>query len=102
MIREPPRSTRTDTLFPYATLFRCQIMSRPSVSDTPSMPAALSAPSPHGATDRETFGPMGETAELTSLTNRMLGPPPVETSIRGGIWVKIGRASCRERVCQYV
>src|SRR3546814_3181759 len=28
MIRRPPRSTRTDTLFPYTTLFR----SRPNVS----------------------------------------------------------------------
>src|SRR3546814_7965558 len=25
MIRRPPRSTRTDTLFPYTTLFRSQI-----------------------------------------------------------------------------
>src|SRR3546814_6289260 len=24
MIRRPPRSTRTDTLFPYTTLFRCE------------------------------------------------------------------------------
>src|SRR3546814_17758302 len=27
MIRRPPRSTRTDTLFPYTTLFRSAIMS---------------------------------------------------------------------------
>src|SRR3546814_1291288 len=27
MIRRPPRSTRTDTLFPYTTLFRSQIIS---------------------------------------------------------------------------
>src|SRR3546814_7941885 len=26
MIRRPPRSTRTDTLFPYTTLFRSQII----------------------------------------------------------------------------
>src|SRR3546814_20587439 len=26
MIRRPPRSTRTDTLFPYTTLFRSRIM----------------------------------------------------------------------------
>src|SRR3546814_4354808 len=26
MIRRPPRSTRTDTLFPYTTLFRSQIL----------------------------------------------------------------------------
>src|SRR3546814_5683323 len=27
MIRRPPRSTRTDTLFPYTTLFRSQVFS---------------------------------------------------------------------------
>src|SRR3546814_17593629 len=26
MIRRPPRSTRTDTLFPYTTLFRSQVV----------------------------------------------------------------------------
>src|SRR3546814_4879087 len=44
MIRRPPRSTRTDTLFPYTTLFR---------SNPPFMPRFLSmkdwnAPSPQG------------------------------------------------------
>src|SRR3546814_5010407 len=29
MIRRPPRSTRTDTLFPYTTLFRSQQLVRP-------------------------------------------------------------------------
>src|SRR3546814_18245689 len=28
MIRRPPRSTRTDTLFPYTTLFRSQLSGR--------------------------------------------------------------------------
>src|SRR3546814_20265058 len=28
MIRRPPRSTRTDTLFPYTTLFRSQAVDR--------------------------------------------------------------------------
>src|SRR3546814_2711588 len=37
MIRRPPRSTRTDTLFPYTTLFR----SKPD--DTPSRKAASGA-----------------------------------------------------------
>src|SRR3546814_5300428 len=36
MIRRPPRSTRTDTLFPYTTLFRSRIF----VALTP-LPAAL-------------------------------------------------------------
>src|SRR3546814_16376065 len=29
MIRRPPRSTRTDTLFPYTTLFRSVVQNRP-------------------------------------------------------------------------
>src|SRR3546814_4797870 len=35
MIRRPPRSTRTDTLFPYTTLFRSATMSRRSRRSTP-------------------------------------------------------------------
>src|SRR3546814_15253262 len=31
MIRRPPRSTRTDTLFPYTTLFRSPAHSNPSI-----------------------------------------------------------------------
>src|SRR3546814_17927129 len=31
MIRRPPRSTRTDTLFPYTTLFRSAIFPHPRV-----------------------------------------------------------------------
>src|SRR3546814_10561309 len=35
MIRRPPRSTRTDTLFPYTTLFRSPAApSRPQLCDT--------------------------------------------------------------------
>src|SRR3546814_6763891 len=33
MIRRPPRSTRTDTLFPYTTLFRSQRDGRKGVGD---------------------------------------------------------------------
>src|SRR3546814_4279869 len=45
MIRRPPRSTRTDTLFPYTTLFRSRMIqvyhpgatcSRSVIEDTPS------------------------------------------------------------------
>src|SRR3546814_4783885 len=38
MIRRPPRSTRTDTLFPYTTLFRSQIAPQPLAA-----PAAIPA-----------------------------------------------------------
>src|SRR3546814_11714957 len=36
MIRRPPRSTRTDTLFPYTTLFRSPSHQKPRVSATAS------------------------------------------------------------------
>src|SRR3546814_4924429 len=35
MRRPPPRSTRTDTLFPYTTLFRSQTNARPSSGPSP-------------------------------------------------------------------
>src|SRR3546814_7009679 len=35
MIRRPPRSTRTDTLFPYTTLFRSPFAVRPRRQDNP-------------------------------------------------------------------
>src|SRR3546814_5500846 len=35
MLRRPPRSTRTDTLFPYTTLFRSFLLSLPAVAATP-------------------------------------------------------------------
>src|SRR3546814_10537985 len=38
MIRRPPRSTRTDTLFPYTTLFRSHARSRPfSTQEIPAL-----------------------------------------------------------------
>src|SRR3546814_10600434 len=43
MIRRPPRSTRTDTLFPYTTLFRSLRM-RVSISPRGSVIAILSVP----------------------------------------------------------
>src|SRR3546814_3633275 len=33
MIRRPPRSTRTDTLFPYTTLFRSELLERATIKD---------------------------------------------------------------------
>src|SRR3546814_18491834 len=33
MIRRPPRSTRTDTLFPYTTLFRSMAMGDQNIAD---------------------------------------------------------------------
>src|SRR3546814_20037366 len=46
MIRRPPRSTRTDTLFPYTTLFRSRTPPCPGSSASMSAPA----PAPTAAT----------------------------------------------------
>src|SRR3546814_3219798 len=42
MIRRPPRSTRTDTLFPYTTLFRSRAEAWPTIRAT-SSPASCAA-----------------------------------------------------------
>src|SRR3546814_1923172 len=50
MIRRPPRSTRTDTLFPYTTLFRSSAspttMSPGSTTRPPTATLALISPGP--------------------------------------------------------
>src|SRR3546814_2152066 len=50
MIRRPPRSTRTDTLFPYTTLFRSSHAARTSAAASPS-PGRSTGPS-----DRSSYG----------------------------------------------
>src|SRR3546814_7291697 len=47
MIRRPPRSTRTDTLFPYTTLFRSSRIAAPTASSAaPKRLIALRSASP--------------------------------------------------------
>src|SRR3546814_9722584 len=48
MIRRPPRSTRTDTLFPYTTLFRSPMPGRFPAFSFPVMPI-------HGGTMQKVF-----------------------------------------------
>src|SRR3546814_20906578 len=104
MILLPPRSTRTDTLFPYTTLFR-------SSQDT--------LRSLHALTTLKLY-----VIELSLSFRRYQGPRRHRNSA-SFIWYnnlasatilyvsiavrarplfprQIGRASCRERVCQYV
>src|SRR3546814_6170702 len=63
MIRRPPRSTRTDTLFPYTTLFRS-----PKEGATSEMAPAAGDPAGTAATTTEAAGRSEEhTSELQSL-----------------------------------
>src|SRR3546814_6939326 len=60
MIRRPPRSTRTDTLFPYTTLFRSvRPVSTISNASTSYMPLPVYEPSPTRSEEH--------TSELQSL-----------------------------------
>src|SRR3546814_12767734 len=69
MIRRPPRSTRTDTLFPYTTLFRSCSRLYVSDSSTPSSRGANTALHGSGAHVQSTICRRSEehTSELQSL-----------------------------------
>src|SRR3546814_4309231 len=41
MLRQPPRPTRTDTLFPDTTLFRCEARRGPKLDGAPVAPAVV-------------------------------------------------------------
>src|SRR3546814_15383862 len=119
MIRRPPRSTRTDTLFPYTTLFRSRL----------SLPWAIKALAADtadlvGLKDRGRIA-VGKKADINIIDHdglRLHAPRVVadlpgggrrlvqdadgyRATIVSGVIVprdEIVRASCRERVCQYV
>src|SRR3546814_18958635 len=114
MILRPPRSTRTDTLFPYTTLFRSdskqfnQEFRIQSSFDGP-FNFSLGANYTRFKTVNEYY------VMFNALTAIAWSPPfsPVPFTAgaswdpgicNGSAWIKteIGRASCRERVCQYV
>src|SRR3546814_16663427 len=122
MLRRPPRSTRTDTLFPYTTLFRSG--GRAGKSDSPHVGPA------HRMGRARRKGSRLAARQQSSLGHVMLNALSVdvedwfqvgafESTIKRDDWdglnhrvernsdavlalLEIGRASCRERVCQYV
>src|SRR3546814_16627364 len=126
MIRRPPRSTRTDTLFPYTTLFRSFNDARrfgmmdliepdaiaghkllaglgPEPLDdaftAAVLAAALSAkktPMKAALLDQTVVAGLGNIYVCEALFRAGIDPRKLAGS------VKIGRASCRERGCQYV
>src|SRR3546814_14400274 len=57
MIRRPPRSTRTDTLFPYTTLFRSSLVRADSATDGQAHQEARRGPGPEGGGDPPGLGP---------------------------------------------
>src|SRR3546814_11731446 len=104
MLRRPPGSTRTDTLVPYTTLFR-----------SPSKPELLTpAETSTWATTESICCASAVSrvalAESTIWIAAVLSPTAAASDSRADtsaeiavtLASQIGRASCRERVCQYV
>src|SRR3546814_9554674 len=73
MIRRPPRSTRTDTLFPYTTLFRSrQFRTRhqqpfPGSEEVPACPGCSIYREQSGSRSADTARSEEHTSELQSL-----------------------------------
>src|SRR3546814_17517364 len=116
MHRRPPISTLTDTRFPYTTLFRSAAAAAQSRRELKVISFAATPASTGGAAKAPTGGNMFVSdspnylpansyakarvivgVDAASNVQSQSDPLPVVLRI-----VEIGRASCRERVCQYV
>src|SRR3546814_15201977 len=126
MIRRPPRSTRTDTRFPYTTLFRSAELDGEPVAFMMTLPDFNEAIKPlngslfpfgwikllrwlHKPKCRTMRVPlMGvvqklQASRLASQLAFMMIEYIRRSAIESyGATRKIGRATCRERGCQYV
>src|SRR3546814_15326779 len=103
MIRRPPRSTRTDTLFPYTTLFR-SLIGRTKGGMNTKLHAVT------GANGRpiSLFMTAGQVSDYTGAAALLDSLPKAQWMLADqgddADWFRdeIGRASCRERVCHDV
>src|SRR3546814_19747944 len=118
MIRRPPRSTRTDTLFPYTALFRSHAELEQAVGGLGALRVILIAGQEGGGRLFVLLAHVEGLAEpvLRIAGQRVLrmgaeefaegalgiGIVALHQKLVGVVILQIGRASCRERVCQYV
>src|SRR3546814_13203385 len=100
MIRRPPRATRTDTLFPYTTLFRSRQGAQISYRKIIPSGAGLGGGSSDAATTLIALNRLWQTG--LSRQELMKLALPLGADVPVFVYGRIGRASCRERVCQYV
>src|SRR3546814_14598091 len=122
MLRRPPRSTRTDTLFPYTTLFR----SNASLEALRAARTLLDLVEPGAAVDvvivdaldgykSEQPVPGGQIARYLTRHGHNAAVHAIASAEHGtsdalqnfafeqrADVLATGRASCRERVCKYV
>src|SRR3546814_12699011 len=115
MIRRPPRSTRTDTLFPYTTLFRSP-HTRPVYAVIESLRDRSIAVHARGIEPPADLASMQRVSVGAGLYGEMcagchLGPGVEPTEMSQGLYPQapvlaehpeIGSAPCRESVSRYV
>src|SRR3546814_19288120 len=85
MIRRPPRSTRTDTLFPYTTLFRSVLAARLATAEG-RVDQDDGGPNIRRQSVVDKFGVMGRdrAARHAGKQRRPAGNAPVERDARAG------------------
>src|SRR3546814_12595111 len=109
MILRPPRSTRTDTLFPYTTLFRSTTHHTLTHEEPDDAQLGYQKQVSWFATKsmvawREFLDEISAIKEGdgTLLDNCLILAHSDCSIAKAHAVEEIGRASCRERVCQYV
>src|SRR3546814_17915478 len=126
MIRRPPNVTRTDTLFPYTTLFRSvpepptpvEIVPMPQPLPLPGQLKALKdKPAPEQTSPTAQVNRANSEARMAPTRDGFINAIQVWPSSEGALYQvyaspgrvtlvqlqvgeQIGRASCRERVCK--
>src|SRR3546814_17441033 len=109
MIRRPPRSTRTDTLCPYNDALPSAVGQAAAANEQALAAALVPGADIHGANGTAVLGKVklvqGDNVVVTTPTGDVkLAKSAFFVSQAGlatNFTAEIGRASCRERVCQY-
>src|SRR3546814_12018861 len=108
MIRRPPRSTRTDTLFPYTTLFRSYVLGDEAdrricyspgknVVESRDKPVDMPGCNNHGRHEMQDI-----TSARLEMDEDVVTFIEIPRQSGDQDCLKIGRASCRVSVGQYV
>src|SRR3546814_20429282 len=114
MIRRPPRSTRTDTLFPYTTLFRSLLLlpyreggAWEAHADGDGEDRAHAHSHAHGGSgqtpyDMHVWLSPENARRIVRHASVVLSEADPAHAGTYAVNAEIGRASCRERGCTYV
>src|SRR3546814_3370213 len=95
MIRRPPRSTRTDTLFPYTTLFRSHAWDPPRTARR--CPSAPPGPTGQSVAPPPAVVKPGGSIHPAVVKARPRRVGPVQDAVRPGAETRCERERCRVR-----